>query len=230
MNINDLATKKEDYGVYGILLEEPTADFRNPLNDRDAIIEGGSTDGTAVNKQNLGHKFACSGIDGVAFAPMPGFSDGKIYMFVAYGIYGWADRYDNDYNVLQVYDPAEFAVPDENGKLRLFTYECGLEKTYDESEALRATYTLYVFTGNTLYGSQNLEADKDTGDIVLYAYANTKGWPDCTIFFLLSRMASISLRSFFAQPGRTIYPGSLVNISRHYDNFVRRFPVNTRRR
>lgn len=182
MNINDLAVKKEDYGVYSILLEEPTADFRDPLNDRDAIIEGGSTDGTAVNEQNLGHKFGCSGIDGVTFAPMPGSSDGKIYMFVSYGIYGWADCYDNDYNVLQVYDPAEFAIPNENGKLRLFTYERGLEKTYDESEALRAADTLYVFTGNTLYGTQNLEVDKDTGDIVLYTYANTKGWPGYTMY------------------------------------------------
>ena len=182
MDINELSKKGEDYGVYAVLLEEPTADFRDPLNDEDAIIDSGSTDGTAINEQNLGHKFACSGIDGVTFAPMPGSSDDKIYMFVAYGVYGWENRNDNDYNVLQVYDPDEFAVPDENGRLRLFTYERGLESTYDENEALSAADTLYVFTGNTTYGTQNLEYDKDTGDIVLYTYANTKGWTDYTMY------------------------------------------------
>lgn len=185
MNINDLSAAGGDYGVYGILLEEPTADFRDPLNDKDAIIAGGSTDGNAVNEQNLGHKLGCSGIDGVTFAPMPGDDSGKIYMFVAYGVYGnstWPNRYDNDYNVLQVYDPDDFSTPDEEGVLRLFTYARGLSKEYDKAEALTAADTLYVFTGNTNYGTQNLEVDKDTGDIVLYTYANTKGWPGYTLY------------------------------------------------
>ena len=43
---------------------------------------------------------------------MPGDSSGKMYMFVAYGVYGnndyWKGRYDNNYNVLQVYDPEKF--------------------------------------------------------------------------------------------------------------------------
>ena len=41
------------------------------------------------NGQELEHRFGCSGIDGVTFAPAFGQSrDGKKYLYVAYGIYG----------------------------------------------------------------------------------------------------------------------------------------------
>ena len=43
------------------------------------------------NGQELEHRFGCSGIDGVTFAPAFGQSrDGKKYLYVAYGIYGAA--------------------------------------------------------------------------------------------------------------------------------------------
>ena len=169
--------KEMDTGVYGILLEEPTADFRDPLNDGDQIT---SEDGYAVNEENLGHKYGCSGIDGVTFGTMPGDDSGKIYLFVAYGIYGnndWDERYDNNYNVLQVYDPEKFDSTDDS-VLRRFTYERGLSLDYEADEALAAEDTLYVWTGTTGYGSQNLEVDKDTGDIVLYTYAPIRDWSD----------------------------------------------------
>lgn len=171
--------KQMETGVNGILLYEPTSDFRNPLND---TVSG--SDGFAVNEENAGHKYACSGIDGVTFGTMPGDTSGKIYMFVAYGVYGgsnWSNRYDNNYNVLQVYDPEQFNGP-EDTVLRRFTYERGLANTYEESEILRADDTLYVWTGNTSYGAQNIEYDRDTKDIVLYTYGNTKGWPGKTMY------------------------------------------------
>ena len=50
------------------------------------------------NGQELEHRFGCSGIDGVTFAPAFGQSrDGKKYLYVAYGIYGDTLRTDNDY-------------------------------------------------------------------------------------------------------------------------------------
>lgn len=164
--------KEMDAGVDGILLAEPTADFRAPLNDTPS-----SEDGYAVNEENKGHAFGCSGIDGVAFATMPGDDSGKIYMFVAYGIYSWTDRYDNNYNVLQVYDPDDFHTEEaRDGVLRRFTYERGLSLDIDEGEALEACDTLYAWTGTTNYGVQNLDTDLDTGDLVLYTYANVKNW------------------------------------------------------
>ena len=64
--------KEMDSGVYGILLKEPTLDFRDPLNDE----VNDKTNGFAANEEKAGHKFGCSGIDGVTFAPMPGGDDG----------------------------------------------------------------------------------------------------------------------------------------------------------
>lgn len=180
-------------GVDGILLKEPTEDFRDPLNDYDEIIATNTTeteksDGFAENEQNLGHKLGCSGIDGVAFGNMPGDDSGKNYMFVAYGIYGWEDRYDTNYNVIQVYDPEDFHTEESRGKcLRRFTYERGISSDVDMEgdEYLEACDTLYVWTGTTNYGCQNLDVDRDTGDLVLYTYENTKdGWTDRTLYVI----------------------------------------------
>ena len=50
------------------------------------------------------HRHGCSGIDGVTFAPAIGRSDGRYYLYVAYGIYGDKERTDNDYQVILAYD------------------------------------------------------------------------------------------------------------------------------
>ncbi len=169
-------------GVDGVLLYEPTADFRDPLNDSPS-----SEDGTAVNEEALGHKFGCSGIDGVTFARLPGDDSGKIYCLVAYGVYAnkdeWLNRYDNNYNIIRVYDPEMFderydaAAGTGDSALRRFTYERGIEMEYEDDEALKAVDTLYVWTGTTNWGCQNLEAERDSRDIVLYTYRSPKaGW------------------------------------------------------
>jgi hypothetical protein len=55
------------------------------------------------------HRYDCSGIDGLAFGPAFGHSDGKTYLTVAYGIYGNTRRGDNDHQVLLQYDIADWA-------------------------------------------------------------------------------------------------------------------------
>lgn len=61
------------------------------------------------NGQELEHRFGCSGIDGVTFAPAFGQSrDGKKYLYVAYGIYGDTLRTDNDYQVILAYDTRDW--------------------------------------------------------------------------------------------------------------------------
>ncbi|MDO5015751.1 MAG: hypothetical protein Q4E09_01880 [Eubacteriales bacterium] len=169
-------------GVDAVLLAEPTADFRDPLND-----EPSSDDGTAVNNDPLGHRFGCSGIDGVTFARLPGDDSDKIYCLVAYGIFAngeeWQQRYDNNYNIIQVYDPEMFDehYDPETGEgdsvLRRFVYERGIDMSFEENEALNAVDTYYVWTGTTTWGCQNLEAERDSRDIVLYTYSTPKkGW------------------------------------------------------
>ena len=183
--------KEMDSGVYGILLKEPTLDFRDPLNDE----VNDKTNGFAANEEKAGHKFGCSGIDGVTFAPMPGGDDGKMYLFVAYGVYGnndyWKGRYDNNYNVLQVYDPEDFDEPYDaenqtgDSVFRRFTYERGLSPDYEEDEILSAADTLYAWTGTTSYGAQNIEYDRDTGDIVLYTYGPQQPWSKGSTMYVI---------------------------------------------
>ncbi|MDY3282329.1 LamG-like jellyroll fold domain-containing protein [Dysosmobacter sp.] len=171
--------KKMSEGVNAILLAEPTYDFRAPMNfdGQDAGT------GFATNEANNGHLFACSGIDGVTVGTMPGDDSGELYMIVAYGVYGggkFADRYDNNYNVLQFYRVSDFWDADKKEPVGTqnirFTYERGLSTDYDEDEMLHAADTLYVWTGNTQYGAQNIEYEWDSGDIVLYTYGNTTGF------------------------------------------------------
>ena len=58
--------KEMDTGVYGILLEEPTSDFRDPLND---VVSGAN--GFAVNEEKAGHKFGCSASTALPSPPCP---------------------------------------------------------------------------------------------------------------------------------------------------------------
>ena len=167
----------DDGGVTGILLYEPTEDFRDPIDTN--VFSGQDSYGHATNEANNGHAFACSGIDGVTFGTMPGDTSGKLYLIVAYGVYQFSNinRYDNTYNVLQFYDVEDFwdgEKPVGTQNIR-FTYERGLSVDYTAEEVLKAADTLYVYTGNTSYGAQNIEYEADTGDIVLYTYGNTDG-------------------------------------------------------
>ena len=109
---------------------------------------------------SMGHRFGCSGIDGITFGPMPGGSD-KIYMFVAYGVYRNVNRADNDYQVILAFDPDAFAGEafDQN-------------KPHHVGPAVHKK--LFVYTGNTTYGVQNLEYDRLTGDYWMIVYEGKK--------------------------------------------------------
>lgn len=64
----------------------------------------------AVGDDLISHRFACSGIDGLTFAPSIGSSNlNKKYLYVAYGIYGDVNRNDNDHQVILKYDVANWA-------------------------------------------------------------------------------------------------------------------------
>lgn len=95
------------------------------------------------------HRYGCSGIDGVAFGPEFGRSDGPRYLTVAYGIYGNTQRSDNDHQVLLQYDISDWA-----------RYASPLTETAPHRNGPAAVHGKYfVRTGNTTYGVQNLSYD-----------------------------------------------------------------------
>ena len=110
-----------------------------------------------------GHKYGCSGIDGVTFAPLPGEKEGS-FLYVAYGIYGDKSRKDNDHQIILRYDMSEFA-----------TYEQPLKQdALHLSGPERADSKYFVFTGNTTYGIQNLEYFSENSCMLAAVYKGKK--------------------------------------------------------
>lgn len=121
-----------------------------------------------------GHRYGCSGIDGVTFAPIPG-EKGKKYLYVAYGIYSDLDRNDNDCQVILRYDTSEFekyAAPLNQKKMHRY----GPDK---------AESKYFVYTGNTTFGVQNLEYDEENSLMLLAVYCGKKPeFPNYPLFFV----------------------------------------------
>jgi hypothetical protein len=122
------------------------------------------------------HRFACSGMDGVAFAPSIGGSDPqKKYIYIAYGVYGDTDRNDNDYQVILKYDIANWEKYAQHlSQDRL--HHSGPEKPL-------AKY--FVKTGSTNYGIQNLAYDATTGNLLAAVYHGAKTqFPNYDLFVI----------------------------------------------
>ena len=122
-----------------------------------------------------GHRYGCSGIEGTTFAPDFGKSDGKQYLYVAYGIYSDLDRTDNDNQVILKYDISDW---DKYAKPlnQLDMHRSGPEKAYGK---------YFLFTGNTTYGIQNLEYDPVSGLMLAAVYVGKKeAFPNYSMFFI----------------------------------------------
>ncbi len=122
------------------------------------------------------HRFACSGIDGVAFAPSIGSSkDSKKFLYVAYGVYGDTSRNDNDHQVILKYDVSDwkkYAQKLSQAKL----HQSGPKKPSDK---------YFVKTGNTRYGIQNLAYDSYTGNLFAAVYKGSKTqFPNYDLFVI----------------------------------------------
>lgn len=96
------------------------------------------------------HRYGCSGIDGLTFGPMFGEPpDSKQYLFVSYGVYSDVNRDDNDHQVILCYDTENWD-----------TYAAPLSQSnMHRNGPSEPTDKLFVYTGNTRYGVQNLEYD-----------------------------------------------------------------------
>src|SRR5690606_30414596 len=130
----------------------------------------------SVGDKSMPHRYACSGIDGVAFAPAIGGSDSdKKYLYVAYGIYGDTTRDDNDHQVLLKYDIAKwdkYAKPLSQDHL----HQSGPKKPEEK---------YFVKTGNTRCGIQNLAYDSHTGNFFAAVYRGSKSqYPNYDLFVI----------------------------------------------
>lgn len=144
-----------------VYLKEPTNDYYAKV-----INQG----------KELDHRFACSGIDGVTFAPMFGNKkESKYYLNVAYGIYGDTTRTDNDYQVILAYDI------DNWKSLEQPLIQNKLHTNGPEAPA----YKNFLFTGNTTYGVQNMAYDAASGNTYIAVYRGKKSnYPNYTLFVI----------------------------------------------
>lgn len=117
-----------------------------------------------VNGQTLSHRYGCSGIDGVTFAPIPGSMNEKRYLFVAYGVYGDVTRTDNDNQVLLCYDTAAW-----DSLAQPLSQE-----NMHHSGPTAPLHKYFVRTGNTTWGVQNLEYDPFTNTLLMAVYPGKK--------------------------------------------------------
>lgn len=111
------------------------------------------------------HRYGCSGIDGIGLGPVFGCTpDSPKKIMIAYGIYSDPEREDNDYQVILQYDPD---VIDAYGA-RL----CQATPHHMGPENCEARY--FFYTGNTVYGVQNLEYDANSHTWFLAVYPGKK--------------------------------------------------------
>ncbi len=132
-----------------VYLPEVVKDYAADLNG-DGVFQGddGKFKGDVVASPD--HRYDCSGIDGVSFGPEFGHADGKRYLTVAYGVYGNTSRADNDHQVLLQYDIADWA-----------RYASPLTEAAPHRNGPATVHgKVFVHTGNTRYGVQNLAYDE----------------------------------------------------------------------
>lgn len=123
------------------------------------------------------HRYGCSGIDGVTFAPAMGKEDGQHpLLYVAYGIYADSTRTDNDYQVLLAYDVKHWKTRYEHPLSQTHLYTSG---------PASPDHRYYVYTGNTTYGLQNLAYDPSSRNFYAAAYKGIKSiYPNYTLFVI----------------------------------------------
>ena len=145
-----------------------TVYIKEAVDDYVAIVKDGN--------EKKPHRFACSGIDGVAFAPSIGSSNSiKKFLYVAYGVYGDTARSDNDHQVILKYDVSDwgkYAQKLSQDKM----HHAGPKKPLDK---------YFLKTGNTRYGIQNLAYDPYTGNLFAAVYVGSKSqFPNYDLFVI----------------------------------------------
>jgi hypothetical protein len=160
-----------------VYLPEVVKDYAADLNG-DGKFEGddGKFKGDVVASPD--HRYDCSGIDGVSFGPEFGRADGKRYLTVAYGVYGNTSRVDNDHQVLLQYDIADWG-----------RYASPLTEAAPHHHGPAAAHgKVFVRTGNTRYGVQNLSYDEAQRRWFMGVYQGQKAsFPNYLLFAVEAR-------------------------------------------
>ncbi|MEU5944983.1 hypothetical protein ABZ793_05405 [Micromonospora sp. NPDC047465] len=148
-----------------VYLKEVVDDFTADL-DGDGVFDGDTG-------QTADHRYGASGIDGVSFGPALGTAGGRNVLMVAYGVYPNTTRTDNDHQVLLAYDVRRwglFARP----LSQTAPHQSGPGKPYSK---------VFVRTGNTTFGVQNLEYDRHTRRWLMAVYRGGKPeFPNWTLY------------------------------------------------
>ncbi len=111
----------------------------------------------------LPHRYGCSGVDGITFAPKFGSDGGDMSLYIAYGVYSDINRDDNDHQILLRYDAKNF-----------YDYARPLSLDNMHASGPDDCETLFAYTGNTTYGVQNLEYDKFSDSMYMSVYRGKK--------------------------------------------------------
>ena len=130
--------------------------------------------GTDKNGNRTEHKYGCSGIDGLTFAPRPADADNECdYIYVAYGIYGDTRRNDNNHQILLCFDI---------NKCGKYFRKFNRNAMHREGPE-KPLHKYFVYTGNTRYGVQNLEFDRYTKSVLMAVYTGQKDeFPNYSLF------------------------------------------------
>ena len=132
-----------------VLLKRVVDDYKAKVTDKSGKV--------------LEHRYGCSGFDGISFGPAFDGS-GKRMLTIAYGIYRDVERADNDHQVLLQYDTRRWA-----------KYEAPLSQgNMHQQGPSKPNGVYFVYTGNTSWGVQNLEYDKELNIWFLACYPGKK--------------------------------------------------------
>ena len=141
-------------------------------------------DFNGTGKDGKPHRYGCSGIDGTSFGVIPADESKKQRLFICYGIYSDLERDDNDYQVILCYDADDW----------WDTYAKPLsQENMHTSGPARAYEKFFLYTGNTVYGVQNLEYDAYTGDFLAAVYNGRKPqFPNYYMYVIDGSIAPVS--------------------------------------
>lgn len=184
-------------GFYIAIFDVEKIDRLGMDAEKDGVMTAVYLEEVLKDYEAPGHKYGCSGIDGMTFAPMPGDLSSKKYLYVAYGIYGDTERQDNDHQVILRYDISDWQKY-ESPLLQKDMHRSG-PKNYDSK--------YFLYTGNTTFGIQNLEYDEKTGMMFAAVYPGRKdNFPNYPMYVIdMKRSSQYKKLCGLCEQGETLF-------------------------
>ncbi len=165
LNIENTQVKN---AFYCVIFDVDKIDRMNMDAERDGIMRAVYLPEVVADFEDNGidhpHKYGCSGIDGTAWGPAWGKTDGEEYLRICYGIYGSVDRTDNDCQIILTLDAKNW-------------WDTVAKPLNQSSMHKSGAYSIskeFVRTGSTNWGVQNLEYDAYTKRWILCVYRGSK--------------------------------------------------------